>query len=128
MVADPPGVLVGRCLPENPGRTKSGLGTVGRKNAAAHKRLIINATAGITRAALVRWHVPILFQHQHAANTATYVFLVLLAVYDLWSTHKIHRATIWGSVFLILMGQIGRFIGPTAPWHAFAHWMQNLGV
>jgi len=99
-----------------------------RKNAAAHKRLIIIATAGITRAALVRWHVPILFQHQHAAYTATYVFLVLLAAYDLWSTHKIHRATIWGSVFLILMGQIGRFIGPTAPWHAFAHWVQNLGI
>src|ERR1019366_1108888 len=54
--------------------------------------------------------------------------LVLLATYDLWSTRKIHRATIWGSVFLILMGQIGGFIGPTAPWHAFAHWVQSLGV
>jgi FtsH-binding integral membrane protein len=99
-----------------------------RKNAAAHKRLIIIATAGLTRAALVRWHVPLLFQHQHAAYAATYVFLVLLATYDLWSTRKIHRATIWGSAFLILMGQIGGFIGPTAPWHAFAHWVQSLGV
>jgi hypothetical protein len=105
-----------------------GLAYALRKNAAAHKRLIIIATAGLTRAALVRWHVPILFQHQHAAYTATYVFLVLLATYDLWSTRKIHRATIWGSVFLILMGQIGGFIGPTAPWHAFAHWVQSLGV
>ena len=106
----------------------AGLAYALRKNAAAHKRLIIIATAGLTRAALVRWHVPILFQHQHAAYTATYVFLVLLATYDLWSTRKIHRATIWGSVFLILMEQIGGFIGPTAPWHAFAHWVQSLGV
>ena len=106
----------------------AGLAYALRKNAAAHKRLIIIATAGLTRAALVRWHVPILFQHQLAAYTATYVFLVLLATYDLWSTRKIHRATIWGSVFLILMGQIGGFIGPTAPWHAFAHWVQSLGV
>ena len=106
----------------------AGLAYALRKNAAAHKRLIIIATAGLTRAALVRWHVPILFQHQHAAYTATYVFLVLLATYDLWSTRKIHRATIWGGVFLILMGQIGGFIGPTAPWHAFAHWVQSLGV
>jgi hypothetical protein len=45
---------------------------------------------------------------------------------QLWSTRKIHRATIWGSVFLILMGQTGGFIGPTAPWHAFAHWAQRL--
>lgn len=99
-----------------------------RKNAAAHKRLIIIATAGITRAALVRWHVPILFHHQPAAYLATYIFLVLLAAYDLWSTHKIHRATIGGSLFLILMGQIGSFIGPTVPWHAFAHWVQSWGV
>ena len=106
----------------------AGLAYALRKNTAAHKRLIIIATAGLTRAALVRWHVPILFQHQHAAYTATYVFLVLLSTYDLWSTHKIHRATIWGSVFLILMGQIGGFIGPTEPWHAFAHWVQSWGI
>ncbi|HEV2487983.1 MAG TPA: hypothetical protein VGT08_20855 [Terracidiphilus sp.] len=42
-----------------------------RKNAAAHKRLIIIAAAGITRAALVRWHIPILFHHMYAAYTAT---------------------------------------------------------
>ena len=99
-----------------------------RRNAAAHKRLIIIATAGITRAALVRWHVPILFHQQHAAYMATYIFLVLLAAYDLWSMRKIHRATIWGSLFLISMGQIGGFIGPTASWHAFAHWVQSLGI
>ena len=99
-----------------------------RRNAAAHKRLIIIATAGITRAALVRWHVPILFHQQHAAYIATYIFLVLLAAYDLWSMRKIHRATIWGSLFLISMGQIGGFIGPTASWHAFAHWVQSLGI
>ena len=99
-----------------------------RKNSAAHKRLIIIATAGITRAALVRWHVPILFHHQYVAYAATYIFLVLLVEYDLWSTHKIHRATMWGGAFLIVMGQMGRFIGPSAPWHAFAHWVQSWGV
>jgi hypothetical protein len=59
---------------------------------------------------------------------ATYVLLLLLVTYDLWSTHKIHRATIWGSTFLILMGQMTRFIGPSAPWHAFAHWVQSWGI
>jgi FtsH-binding integral membrane protein len=99
-----------------------------RKNSAAHKRLIMIATAGITRAALVRWHVPILFHHQDAAYLATYIFLVLLATYDLWSMHKIHRATMWGGAFLIVMGQMGRFIGPSALWHTFAHWVQSWGV
>ena len=99
-----------------------------RRNAAAHKRLIIIATAGLTRAGFNRWHIPILFHQFYAAYAATYIFLVLLVVYDLWSTRRIHRATIWGSAFLILMGQMTRFTGPTAPWHAFAHWVQSWGI
>jgi hypothetical protein len=99
-----------------------------RRNAAAHKRLIIIATACITRAAFNRWHIPILFHQFYAAYAATYVFLLLLAAYDLWSSRRIHRATLWGSVFLIFMGQMSRFVGPTASWHAFAHWVQSWGI
>ncbi len=99
-----------------------------RKNATAHKRLIIIATAGISGAAFFRWHVAILFHDGYAAYAASYVFLLLLATYDLWSTHKIHRATFWGSAFLVFMEQISRFIGPSAPWHAFAHWVQSWGI
>ena len=99
-----------------------------RKNPTAHKRLIIIATAGISGAAFFRWHVAILFHDGYAAYAASYVFLLLLATYDLWSTHKIHRATIWGSAFLVFMEQISRFIGPSAPWHAFAHWVQSWGI
>jgi hypothetical protein len=99
-----------------------------RKNAAAHKRLIIIATAGISGAAFFRWHVAILFHDGYAAYAVSYVFLLLLATYDLWSTRKIHRATIWGSAVLVFMEQISRFIGPSAPWHAFAHWVQSWGI
>ncbi len=99
-----------------------------RKNAPAHKRLIMIATACITRAAFFRWHLPIMFRHANSAYAATYVFLVLLAAYDLWSTRRIHRATLWGSTFLIVMGVLGRLVGPTAAWHGFAHWVQGWGV
>ena len=99
-----------------------------RKNSEAHKRLIIIATAGICGAAFFRWHVAILFHDGYAAYAASYVFLLLLATYDLWSTHKINRATMWGSAFLVFMEQISRFIGPGAPWHAFAYWVQSLGL
>jgi hypothetical protein len=99
-----------------------------RRNAAAHKRLIIIATVCLTRAAFFRWHVPILFRQIYPAYAATYVFLLLLAAYDFWSTRRIHRATIWGSLFLIVMGQLTRIIGPSAPWHAFAHWVQSWGI
>jgi hypothetical protein len=99
-----------------------------RRNAAAHKRLIIIATAGLTRAAFNRWHIPILFHQFYAAYAATYIFLALLVAYDLWSTRRLHRATLWGGTFLIFMGQMTRFTGPTATWHAFAHWIQRCGV
>lgn len=99
-----------------------------RRNAAAHKRLIIIATAGLTRAAFNRWHIPLLFHQFYAAYAATYVFLLLLVAYDLWSTRQIHRATLWGGAFLILMGQTTRFSGATATWHVFAHWVQGWGV
>jgi len=49
-----------------------------------------------------------LFHQFYAAYAATYVFLILLAAYDLWSTRRIQRAMIWGSAFLILMGQMTR--------------------
>ena len=99
-----------------------------RRDAAAHKRLIIIATVCLTRAAFFRWHVPILFRQVYPAYAATYAFLLLLAAYDLWSTRRIHRATLLGSLFLIVMGQFTRIIGPSAPWHAFAHWVQSWGV
>ena len=99
-----------------------------RRDAAAHKRLIIIATVCLTRAAFFRWHVPILFRQVYPAYAATYVLLLLLAGYDLWSTRRIHRATMWGSLFLIVMGQLTRLIGPSAPWHAFAHWVQRWGI
>jgi len=99
-----------------------------RRNPAAHKRLIIIATACIVRAAFNRWHIPILFHQFYAAYAATYIFLVLLAAYDLWFSRRIHRATLYGGVFLIFMGQMTRFIGPTTSWHAFAHWIQNWGI
>jgi hypothetical protein len=47
-----------------------------RKNATAHKRLIIIATAGISGAAFVRWHVAILFHDGYTAYAASYVFLL----------------------------------------------------
>ena len=99
-----------------------------RRNAAAHKRLIMIATVALTRAAFFRWHVPILYRQMYPAYAATYVLLLLLVAYDLWSLHKLHRATLWGSLFLISMGQLTRVVAPSATWHAFAHWVQSWGI
>jgi len=49
-------------------------------------------------------------------------------LYDLWSTRKIHRATLWGSVFVILIEGSRDMIGATQYWHTFARWMQSWNI
>jgi hypothetical protein len=99
-----------------------------RRNTAAHKRLILIATTGISGAAFFRIHLHFLYHDGYAAYATSYIFLVFLAAYDLWSTHKVHRETLWGGAFLILMEQFTRVLGPSAAFHRFDHWIQSLNI
>ena len=96
-----------------------------RRDPPAHKRIIYVATTGILIAAIARFHVSWLFHRAPHAAIASYFFLVLLIAYDLWSTHKIHRATLWAGGFLIFVQQIRLPIGKTDAWHSFAAGVQS---
>jgi hypothetical protein len=50
----------------------------------------------------------------------SYLFLLLLVAYDLWSTRKVHRATLWAGAFMVFVYTIRIPIGKTEAWHAFA--------
>jgi hypothetical protein len=50
----------------------------------------------------------------------------MLVAYDLWSTRKVHRATLWGSALMVFVYQIRLPIGRTEAWHAFAGWVQAM--
>ncbi|HVI80800.1 MAG TPA: hypothetical protein VM715_22135 [Candidatus Acidoferrum sp.] len=97
-----------------------------RKNPSTHKRLVYLATVSLLIAAFARW--PWHFVHRNAPHAAyaTYIFLLMLLVYDLYSTGKVHRATLWASGFLIFVQQIRLVIGATAWWHHFAAWVQSV--
>jgi FtsH-binding integral membrane protein len=97
-----------------------------RFDSAAHKRIILVATVALMIAAIARWPIPAVRGNPFAAGLVSYVFLLMLMAYDLWSTHKIHCATIWASAFLIFVQQIRFPIAQTAMWHSFASWAQNL--
>jgi hypothetical protein len=50
-------------------------------------------------AAIARWPLGYIRAGNHVLTGLTlYAFLFLLIGYDLWSTHKVHRATLWGSL------------------------------
>ena len=97
-----------------------------RFNPPEHKRLIIIATICLTVAAIARWPLPIVLGNPPRAMLFSYLFLLMLVAYDLWSTHKVNRATIWASVFVVLLQQISMPIGRTGVWHSFASWVQSV--
>ncbi len=97
-----------------------------RSSPATHKRLIFVGTVALMIAPIARWPI---WSHRDpiTATFTSYIFLLILLAYDLWSTRKIHRATIWAGTFLIFVQQIRIPIGKTAAWHAFANWAQTVG-
>jgi hypothetical protein len=97
-----------------------------RKNIAAHKRLMLMATISILSPAPFRYA----FDHGsvEGALLMTYVFVVLLVVYDLWSRHKVHRATLWSACFMICAQQFGFPFGRSSAGHAFAAWLTSLAA
>ena len=98
-----------------------------RFNPPAHKRLMLIATTALSVAAVIRWPIGFI-RHSPiwVLELCTYGFLPLLLAYDLWSTGKVHRATIWASTFLIVVQRVRMPLGETGTWHAFATWAQNL--
>ena len=97
-----------------------------RKKAAAHKRLILLATIVMMAAAFSRFPVQV-GGHEFAAY-AIYLLLGLMVLYDLWSLHRVHRATIFGVLLIVAYLNFAQPIGQTAAWHRFALWMQSLNL
>jgi hypothetical protein len=97
-----------------------------RLNPAAHKRYILLGTLALLVAAIARWPLALVNRQPIRAALLSYVFLLLLVAYDLWSTHKVHRATLWAGAFLVFVEQIAAPIGHTLVWHEFAGWVQRV--
>jgi FtsH-binding integral membrane protein len=97
-----------------------------RRDPATHKRLILVATIDLLIAAIARW--PVAYVHRNAmhAGMVSCLFLVMLIAYDLWSTHKVHRATLWASALMVFVYAVRIPIGKTQAWHAFASWVQSV--
>jgi len=94
-----------------------------RRKGAAHKRLILMATIALLGAPINRWPFPILLEKPILIELIIYVFILLIVFYDMWSLRRIHSATLWGGLFLIVMEQLEFPIGSTAVWQRFATWM-----
>jgi hypothetical protein len=54
---------------------------------------------------------------------ATDLFLVALAVYDLATLKRLHPATLWGGVFVLVSQPLRLLLTQTSAWTAFATWL-----
>lgn len=96
-----------------------------RRDPPAHKRLILVANIAFSFAGLIRWPVPWLYHQIPNATRASYAFLLLLVLYDLWSMRRIHRATLWSSLLLVTVCELRPLISTTMPWQALAAWIRS---
>lgn len=94
-----------------------------RRSPESHKRLILLGTMVIAEAGIFRWPVRWIHEVSHGVTLITYSFLFLLVAYDLYSRRKIHPATLWGGLFLILYEETQSLIGHSQAWHALALWI-----
>ncbi len=97
-----------------------------RADPAAHKRLMLLATIALMGAPIARLHLAVVYRQPHAADRASETFLLLLLAYDLWSTRKVHRATLGGAALVALVHELTGPIGTTAAWHGIAGWARSL--
>jgi FtsH-binding integral membrane protein len=97
-----------------------------RRDSAAHKRLIMIATIALMDAPTGRPPFAAITGTPHMDVLFCMIFLLLVVGYDLWSLRKLHPATIWAGVFMIVVEQLRVPIGMSAAWHNFAGWAQHL--
>jgi len=97
-----------------------------RFNPQAHKRIIMVATIALLTAPIARLPFEAIHRKPPMAHFASYIFLLVLVAYDLWSSHKVHRATLLAGGFLVFLQQISAPIARTGAWHSFAGWVQTV--
>jgi len=99
-----------------------------RKHPATHKRLIIIATLSIFDAAITRWPIPAISQSILMTSAVVYCFLIVMIAYDLFSLHRIQKATLWGGLFLIVFRE-GRILIAISPqWAALCYWARSRNI
>ena len=99
-----------------------------RRRSPYHKRLILIGTIAMTTAGFGRWPVAILLHKPLPAMLAAFTLLALVIAFDLVSMRRIHRATVWGSAWVVFIELTGFAVGHTSTWHALAAHVRAVGV
>jgi hypothetical protein len=96
-----------------------------RKDGASHKRLILIATVALLGPAVARWPFAFVFTSDFAFFGTMDAILIFLIAFDLWSRHRVHRATLSGSLVILAMQVMMEPVAHMAFWHRVTAWIQH---
>ena len=101
------------------------LGIARRRDPQAHKRWMLLATISLSTAAIARW--PGMFAlGPPGFFGVTDMFVVALAAWDWRTRGRLHPATLWGGLLLIVSQPVRLVVSGTEAWLAFARWSTGL--
>ena len=97
-----------------------------RRRAQYHKRLMILATVNLLQAAVVRLPLDLPGSFG-AAKTFIYadLFILPLLAWDLYSSRRIHPATLWGGLAIVVSLPIRFWFSETELWLGIANGLTN---
>jgi hypothetical protein len=102
------------------------LAVLRRHDAQAHKRWMILATVNLLVAAFARWPGVISIPNPLVYMGLADLFIVALVVWDLRTRGRLHRATLWGGLALVVSQPLRLALSGTAVWLAIAGWAVSL--
>jgi hypothetical protein len=100
-----------------------GLAIVRRADAQSHKRLMLIASISLLSAAIARWPFELMATPSPAVFFGiTNAFLFAIVVWDLATTRRLHPATLWAGLLVVVSQPLRLAVAGTEPWLAFARW------
>jgi hypothetical protein len=96
-----------------------------RHRAEAHKRLMTLSMISLLAAPIARMTFLPLPPGPPTFFGLADLFIVALLVYDLSTRGKVHPATIWGGLLIVVSQPLRLMISGTGPWLAFAGWLTS---
>jgi len=98
-----------------------------RNHSAFHKRFMLLATINLLQAAIVRTPIrfPVDFIPAETFVLAN-LFILPMVVWDLCVLRRIHPATLWGGLAILVSLPLRFWLSETPAWHTVADWLIGL--
>lgn len=100
-----------------------GAGLYLRRRAESHKRLMTLSMIALLSAPIARLPFDLMKAGPPAFFGLTDLFIVAMLVYDLAVRRRVHPATIWGGLLILISQPLRLMIAGTPAWKAFAEWL-----